>query len=138
MPQHLAFQTKSVKAYFFQMTSVKVCGIRTTPAMAYAFWITSAMAFAFQTQCFKAYFFLTTIARAFAFWAQRAKMFLPWRGCTSTFRMTLISTYATPNTRQPFICALDDVGQRISLRVDECRSIAFSSKLRMSRYVVSG
>ena len=106
--------------------------------MLYFFYMTSAMAFVFQMQCVKAYFFLTTIVRAFASWMQRANAYLPTHGCASTFRTTLISTHAAPNTRQPCVCALDDDGHRISLRVDKCHSIAFSSKLRMSRYVVSG
>jgi len=139
VPWHsIAFQTPSVRAYFFWTTSVKVCGVRTTPAMVYFFYTMRALAFAFEMQCFKAYFFLTTIVRAFAFWTQGAKAYLPMCGCASTFRMMLVSTYAAPNTRLQFICAPANDGHRISLRVDECQSIAFSSKLRMSRYVVSG
>ena len=158
MQWHFAFQTQSVKAYFFQTTRVKVCGIRTMPATAYAFQMTSVRAFAFQTQSVTVYFFRTTCvkvcgvrtmpatvyafhmtsARAFALQTQRVKAYLPTRDCASTFRTTLVSAHAAPNTRRPCVCAVDDDGHSISLRVDECHSLAFSSKLRMSRYVVSG
>ena len=109
-PTVYAFQTPSVGSYFFQTTSAKACCVWTMHAMACAFQMTSA--------------------RAFAFWTQRAKAYLPTRDCASTFRTTLVSAHAAPNMRRPCVCALDDDGHCISLRVDECHSLAFSSKLR--------
>ena len=68
MPGLFAFQTQSDRAYFFQTTSVKACGVRTPPATVNAFRTTSASAYAFQTPSVKAYFVQTTSFKVCGVW----------------------------------------------------------------------
>ena len=123
VPWLFTFQSQSVRAYFFQMTCVKACGLRTTPATVYDFRTTSASANAFQTQSVKAYFVQTTSVKACGIWTTPAT--------AHDFRMTSVRVFRLSDTACQGIFLADDECQGICLQDTVRQGISFNACRRI-------
>ena len=99
MPGHFAFQTQSVKVYFFQTMSTGTFTIQTPSVKASGIWTTHSTADTFRMISTRVYFFETMSVRVFACWTQHTKVYLPTGDYTSTCWTMLVSTYAAHDTR---------------------------------------